>query len=95
MGNVFEFFHDFQMRYCMNDEATPTYSAEIENMSQGAHFILREFGPDALPTVGWHIDPFGHSSVTPSLWADIGFNAFGNHKLSRLSMHIFKGHLRK
>lgn len=26
--------------------------------------------------IGWHIDPFGHSSVQASLFAQMGFDAF-------------------
>jgi lysosomal alpha-mannosidase len=28
------------------------------------------------PTIGWHIDPFGHASTQASLFAQMGFNAF-------------------
>jgi hypothetical protein len=24
----------------------------------------------------WHIDPFGHSAATASLWSDVGFDGF-------------------
>ena len=37
----------------MNDEATPIYWQEIDQMTQGAQFILRELG--ARPSVGWHV----------------------------------------
>ncbi len=48
-------------------------------MTYGAQFLKHHLNASA--TVGWHIDPFGHSSSTPSLWADIGFNAFGKEAI--------------
>ena len=26
--------------------------------------------------MGWHLDPFGHSSANPALFADMGFEAW-------------------
>lgn len=43
--------------WCMPDEASPTYSAIIDLMTQGHQFILSEFGPDARPRTAWHVDP--------------------------------------
>jgi hypothetical protein len=67
--------------WCMNDEAAPTYHAAVNQMTLGHQFILREFGEDARPTVGWHVDPFGHGAGTASLWADMGFDAFGLNRI--------------
>jgi hypothetical protein len=36
----------------MNDEAAPTYHAAINQMTEGAQFVLREFGPKARATAG-------------------------------------------
>ena len=44
----------------MNDEASTHYNAIIDQMSIGLRFIANNFG--VYPTVGWHIDPFGHAS---------------------------------
>lgn len=40
----------------------------------GHEFLLKEF--NYKPTVGWHIDPFGHSNANVRLFADMGFDAF-------------------
>lgn len=49
----------------MNDEATTTYYEEINQMTQGALFIQKEFGKDVLhcsnkkgisPHSIWHVD---------------------------------------
>lgn len=45
----------------MHDEATTTYSANIDQMTQGHQFLLQTF--NVTPTIGWQIDPFGASSV--------------------------------
>ena len=62
--------------WCMHDEAVTNYDAQINQLSVGHDFILREFGPNARPKVAWHIDPFGASNVSPSLFAEAGYEAF-------------------
>lgn len=46
---------------CMNDEAAPYYEDVIDQMTWGHQFLKREF--NVVPTIGWHIDPFGHSAT--------------------------------
>lgn len=58
----------------MQDEACPHYEDMIDNMMIGHQFLLKEFG--VKPRIGWHIDPFGHSSANPRLFADMGFDAW-------------------
>jgi alpha-mannosidase len=60
--------------YSMHDEACTHYEDQINNMIVGHDFLMREFG--VRPRVGWHIDPFGHSTATPRLFAEMGFDAF-------------------
>jgi lysosomal alpha-mannosidase len=60
--------------WCMNDEASTHYNAIIDQMSLGLRFISNTFG--VRPTVGWHIDPFGHSSVQAYLFSLMGFDSF-------------------
>jgi hypothetical protein len=68
--------------WCMGDEAAPTYAAAINQMTEGLQFVLREFGAGAArPRASWHVDPFGHSSSTASLWSDMGFDAFGLNRI--------------
>jgi hypothetical protein len=59
--------------WCMNDEATCHYQAIIDQMTVGHEFLMKEFG--IVPTTGWQIDPFGHSSVMSSLFALMGFDS--------------------
>jgi hypothetical protein len=36
--------------------------------------LKNEFG--VVPRIGWHVDPFGHSSTNARLFADMGFEAW-------------------
>lgn len=60
--------------WSMNDEACPYYTDIIDNMRAGHDWLFKEFG--VKPTVGWHLDPFGHSSANQALFAEMGFDAF-------------------
>ena len=60
----------------MNDEATTHHGAIIDQMSWGMQFLNATFGPDALPTVGWQIDAFGHSAGYSRLTVDMGLTSF-------------------
>ena len=45
------------------------------NMEEGHAYIRRQFGKTAVPTIGWQIDPFGHSAATPRVFAAMGYRA--------------------
>ena len=60
--------------WSMNDEACPYYTQIIENMMIGHKFLKEELGVTAH--IGWHIDPFGHSSANAAMFAEMGFDAF-------------------
>jgi hypothetical protein len=51
------------------------YHATIYQMTEGHQFILREFGPSALPTVAWQIDPFGHAGSQVPKISCVRYNA--------------------
>ena len=53
------------------DEACPTYEEQIFNMMAGHTFLKRTFG--ITPKHVWHPDSFGHSAVTPEIFAKMGF----------------------
>ena len=52
----------------MHDEATTHYMSMIDQTTLGHKFLKFEF--NFAPTIGWQIDPFGHSS-TVSLYCII------------------------
>ena len=56
-----------------SDEACPNYEDLYNNMLIGHQFLQNEFG--TTPSVGWHLDSFGHSSTNARLFADLGFEA--------------------
>ncbi|KYQ93883.1 alpha-mannosidase [Tieghemostelium lacteum] len=60
--------------WCMNDEATTYYDDIIDQMTLGHQFLYNNFG--IMPSIGWHIDPFGHSSTMASLFGNMGYDAF-------------------
>ncbi|XP_044309624.1 lysosomal alpha-mannosidase isoform X2 [Varanus komodoensis] len=60
--------------WCMNDEASVHYSAVIDQMSLGLHFLQKTFGECGRPRVAWHIDPFGHSREQASLFSQMGYD---------------------
>ena len=66
---------------CMNDEAISHHGAVIDQMTWGHRFINETFGPDALPTVGWQIDAFGHGAGYTSLTAAMGIKAMIGQKI--------------
>jgi alpha-mannosidase len=51
----------------MHDDASTTYTSMIDQTTLGHQFIADVFGEEYLPRVGWTIDPFGLSSVTPKI----------------------------
>jgi len=65
--------------WSMGDDADPTYSASINQLSEGHRFTYDTFG--VLPKYGWHIDPFGLSSYLPTLFSKMGFNG---HVINRI-----------
>jgi hypothetical protein len=59
-----------------NDEATPTFVDVIDQHTMGTTFIAREFGTQYNPTVGWQVDPFGHSLFQAKAYAKMGMNSW-------------------
>ncbi len=60
--------------WCMHDEATTHYMGMIDQTSLGHDFLKETFG--YVPTVGWQLDPFGHSATQASLMTyQMGFDA--------------------
>ena len=59
--------------WSMNDEACPYYADIIDNMKSGHDYLFKELG--IKPRIGWHLDPFGHSTANQALFADMGMEA--------------------
>ena len=43
-------------------------------MTTGLTWAKNTFG--VVPTIGWHLDPFGHQSSNAALFGQFGFNAW-------------------
>ena len=56
--------------------AATHYNGIIDQMTLGLRFINDTFGEEARPTIGWHIDPFGHSAEQASLFSLMSFDGF-------------------
>ena len=74
--------------WVQNDEANPTAEAVMNQVSQGHDYIHSIFG--VRPHIGWQIDPFGHSALTPSLWSLMGYDAMVINRIHYLTKKQYK-----
>ena len=51
--------------WCMHDEASTHYIGMMDQTTLGHAFLHEQLG--VIPTVGWQLDPFGHSATQASL----------------------------
>ncbi|XP_077136225.1 epididymis-specific alpha-mannosidase [Ranitomeya variabilis] len=63
----------------MHDEAVTAVDDQILQLTEGHGFLYETFG--VRPQFSWHVDPFGASAVSPTIFAMSGFNA---HLISRI-----------
>ncbi|XP_075050593.1 epididymis-specific alpha-mannosidase [Mixophyes fleayi] len=63
----------------MHDEAVTAVDDQILQLTEGHGFLYETFG--VRPRFSWHVDPFGASATTPTLFAMSGFHA---HLISRI-----------
>lgn len=61
--------------WSMNDEASTHYLAVIDEMTLGLRWLNNTFGSCGRPSVGWQIDPFGHSKEFASILEQMKFDA--------------------
>lgn len=60
--------------WCMHDEAATHFVGMVDQMTAGHAFLEQTLG--VVPTVGWQLDPFGHSATQASLMTSrMGFDA--------------------
>eukprot|EP01133_Synstelium_polycarpum_P019508 gene19508-23370_t len=69
--------------WAQNDEAVTHYQAVINQMTLGHQFLLSTFG--VTPTVSWQIDPFGPSTLTATLFKQMGIKY---HIINRIDERI-------
>lgn len=75
--------------WCMHDEATTHYIGMMDQTTLGHSFLKREL--DYVPTVGWQLDPFGHSATQASLLTGrVGFDALYVGRIDNTDLSIRK-----
>ncbi|KAM6221799.1 epididymis-specific alpha-mannosidase [Rhynchocyon petersi] len=67
----------------MHDEAVTHIDDQILQLTEGHGFLYETFG--IRPRFSWHVDPFGASATSPTLFALAGFNA---HLISRIDYDL-------
>lgn len=65
--------------WVMHDESTSDYRSVIDQIVVGQEFLYETF--DIIPTVGWQIDSFGESAVTPSIMSMSGIDSIVNSRI--------------
>ena len=59
----------------MHDEAATHYVDMVDQTTLGHRLLKEAFGDDGIVTVGWQLDPFGHSATQAALLsAEAGFD---------------------
>ena len=62
--------------WCMHDEAASHYADMVDQTTLGHRMIIDAFGAEAVPSVAWQLDPFGHSATQAALLsAEAGMDA--------------------
>ena len=62
--------------WCMHDEAATHYIDMVDQTTLGHRLLIEAFGKGTVPTVGWQLDPFGHSATQAALLSyEAGFDA--------------------
>jgi hypothetical protein len=69
--------------WVMPDEATPSYSALITQLTEGHLFLKQTF--NVTPDVGWQIDPFGASHALAEIYK---LSNFKGHVIDRISWKV-------
>ncbi|KYO45727.1 epididymis-specific alpha-mannosidase [Alligator mississippiensis] len=67
----------------MHDEAVTHIDDQILQLTEGHGFLYETFG--IRPQFSWHVDPFGASATTPTVFALAGFNT---HVISRIDYDL-------
>ena len=49
--------------WCMHDEASPLWTAMVDQTTRGHQWLFKTFGAEANPRGTWQIDPFGHTNT--------------------------------
>jgi len=77
--------------WVQSDEAATEAYGRIMQLTEG-HLAVARLFPEVLdqPRVCWQIDPFGASSLSPTLFAKAGFDAVVNTRIPRVQQDAFR-----
>jgi alpha-mannosidase len=74
--------------WSQHDEANPDIIAMINQMTLGHDYLYKNFG--ITPKIAWQIDPFGHSSVTPTIFNLMGYESLVINRIHHQLKNYFK-----
>jgi alpha-mannosidase II len=74
--------------WTMTDEASPHLNEILHSMTEGHIWLMDNLG--VKPTVGWAIDPFGHSSVIPYLASLLQLDAIVINRVHKETKELFR-----
>jgi len=72
--------------WCMHDEATTHFMGMIDQMTLGHGFLKSQIG--YIPTVGWQLDPFGHSKFHAWMSRQMGFNSLYFGRIDHIDLKL-------
>lgn len=55
-------------------QAITHYQSIVDQFTWGLRFLNDTFGECGRPTIGWQIDPFGHSNAQATLFSEMGYD---------------------
>lgn len=77
--------------WVQNDEASPSLDEVVRQISDGHQWLQRNVDSSMeMPRIAWQIDPFGHSSMTPVLFEQLGFEAMVINRIHFNDKSTFK-----
>ena len=71
-----------------HDESIPDYRSAIEQMVVGQQFLNETFG--IVPHIGWQVNSFGETAITPSIYAMLGIDSLVNSRIGYSAKTEFK-----
>ncbi|EFA77646.1 alpha-mannosidase [Heterostelium album PN500] len=74
--------------WVQNDEAVSNIDDVMDQITEGHIWIAKHF--NRTVEYGWQIDPFGHSSLTPTLFAQLGFKAMIGNRITDKAKEVMR-----
>jgi len=74
--------------WVQNDEAASSLEVVVNQITEGHEYLLKLF--NFRPKIAWQIDPFGHSSLTPTIFSQIGYEALVINRIHHQLKSLYK-----